>query len=224
MGHGARRARATLRADAPTRRQRDRRAPAHEPRPLSAAGGRAGRDPGSGVGVLDRGVRPGPRRPRPEAGPRAPAREGRLRLRRRDRRQQQRGRGPARPGGPRARPRGPRIPRRARRDRRLVQDPRDSRSLGGAPAGSRNDQPHDGRRLSQGFLAAGRASAFGPPVELRNPRLHAAPGAGGARRPRARSRRAVAPRPGHGLRGGAGGVRCGKASPRSRSASPPART
>ena len=207
MGHGPRRARATLRADAPTRHQRDRSAPAHEPRPLSAAGGRPGRDPGSRVGVLDRGVRPGPRRSRPEAGPRAPAREGRLRLRRRDRRQQQRGGGPARPGGPRAGPGGPRVPRRARRDRRVVQDPRDPRSLGRAPSGSRNDQPHDGRRLSQGLLAGGRAPAFGPSVELRDPRLHAAPGPGGARRSRARSRRAVAPRPGHGLRGGAGGVR-----------------
>ena len=145
-------ARAALaRRFAPTldaRDQRHRRPPAHEPRPRPAAGGRAGRDPGSGGGLLDRRVRPGPRSPRPAAGPRAPAREGRLRLRRRDRRQQQRGRGPARPGGPRARTRGPRVARRARRDRRLVQDPRDPRGLGRPAPGSRNDQPHDGRRLS----------------------------------------------------------------------------
>ena len=137
LGDGARRARPPIRSDPRAGHQRHRGPSPHEPRTGPAAGGGARRDPRSRGRLLDRRVRPGSRSPRPAAGSRAPARKGRLRLRRRDRRQQQRRRGLARAGGFRARPRGRRLARRARRDRRLVQDPRDPRGLGRPAAGSR---------------------------------------------------------------------------------------
>ena len=122
-------------------------------------------------------------------------------VRRRARRQQQRGGRLARPVRARARPQRARLARRARRDRRLLQDPRDPRGLR-ARACARSGRPTARRSTTTARRSAPEValllSVHPSNYEIRG--YTAPPGAARARAARPRGRDSVAARPRH--RGG----------------------
>ena len=207
------------RAGAAPRDQRDRRRPAHEPRARAARRRGARRDRRGRARLHEPRVRPRARRAR--LAPRSPARAAARadRRRGRDRRQQQRRGDRARPRGARRRQGDRRVARRADRDRRLVPAARDPRAVARHARRDRHDEQDPRARLRAGDRPGDRPAPQGPPLELRDRRIHRGGRARGGRRdrPRARHRDDDRSRLGHARaarRSAGGGCPTSRPSPR----------